>query len=132
MLQHNCSHCKTVTHRYCSCEDSQTSADVSNVGSFKLPDPAGRAGGACTATLLSVLYKDEEITTDDLSFTEVLTQMRVVLKAKGFEQIPQLSASNPIDVNTRFDLVPETATGTRRAVMIGINYVGEIIYFRLL
>jgi len=32
---------------------------------------------------------------------------------------------NPIDVNTKFDLVPNTATGTKRAVMIGINYVGD-------
>ncbi len=30
------------------CEDSQTSADVSSVADFRLPDPAGRAGGACT------------------------------------------------------------------------------------
>ena len=30
------------------CEDCQTSADVSCVGDFHLPDPAGRAGGACT------------------------------------------------------------------------------------
>jgi hypothetical protein len=28
------------------CEDKQTSADVSNVHSFQLPDPAGQAGGA--------------------------------------------------------------------------------------
>ena len=40
------------------CEDSQTSADVSNVSEFSLPDPAGRAGGACTSTLLNILYKD--------------------------------------------------------------------------
>ena len=32
---------------------------------------------------------------------------------------------NPIDVNTKFDLVPESATGNKRAVMIGINYVGD-------
>lgn len=34
------------------CQDSQTSADVSNVSSFTLPDPNGRAGGACTSALL--------------------------------------------------------------------------------
>ena len=28
------------------CDDHQTSADVSNVHSFQLPDPAGAAGGA--------------------------------------------------------------------------------------
>ena len=93
--------------------------------SFKLPDPAGRAGGACTSTLLNILYKDETVPEDDLSFTQVLTQMRDNLKAKGFTQIPQLTSANPIDVNTDFDLVPKSATGTKRAVMIGINYVGH-------
>jgi len=34
------------------CQDNQTSADVSNVSSFSLPDPNGRAGGACTSALL--------------------------------------------------------------------------------
>ena len=38
------------------CEDSQTSADVSNVNSFQLPDPKGRAGGACTSALLNGTY----------------------------------------------------------------------------
>ena len=93
--------------------------------SFKLPDPAGRAGGACTSTLLNILYKDETVPEDDLSFTQVLTQMRENLKSKGFTQIPQLTSANPIDVNTDFDLVPKSATGTKRAVMIGINYVGH-------
>ena len=107
------------------CEDKQTSADVSNVSSMKLPDPAGRAGGACTSTLLKILYKDETVPEDDLSFTQVLEQMRDDLKDRGFTQIPQLTSSNQIDVNTDFDLVPKSATGTRRAVMIGINYVGH-------
>ena len=60
-----------------------------------------------------------------LSFTEVLEQMREHLSTEGYTQIPQLSSMNPIDVNHKFDLVPDTATGTRRAVMIGINYVGK-------
>ena len=107
------------------CEDAQTSADVSNVRNFQLPDPAGRAGGACTSTLLSILYADEQVPEDDLSYTEVLTKMRASLSQGGYTQIPQLSSFNPIDVNTDFDLVPPTATGTRRAVMIGINYVGH-------
>lgn len=67
------------------------------------------------------MYKDHKIPEDDLSFVQVLEQMRVILQEKGFEQIPQLTASHPIDVNTDFDLVPATATGTRRAVMIGKN-----------
>lgn len=108
------------------CQDKQTSADVSNVASFQLPDPAGRAGGACTSTLLNILYADEQVPEDDLSFTEVLEQMRVQLGSSGYTQIPQLSSMNPLDVNTKFDLVPDTHEGgTKRAVMIGINYVGD-------
>ena len=48
------------------CQDKQTSADVSNVLNFQLPDPAGRAGGACTSTLLKILYADERVPEDDL------------------------------------------------------------------
>lgn len=107
------------------CEDTQTSADVSNVGSFKLPDPAGRAGGACTSTLLRILYRDETVPEDTMSFTEVLEKMRIDLRRGGYSQIPQLTSLNQIDVHTDFDLVPNTATGVRRAVMIGINYVGD-------
>ena len=70
------------------CEDAQTSADVSNVASFRLPDPAGRAGGACTSTLLNILYKDEKVPEDDLSFTQVLEAMRQKLSSKGYTQIP--------------------------------------------
>jgi hypothetical protein len=108
------------------CDDTQTSADVSNVNSFSLPDPAGRAGGACTSTLLNILYKDELIPDDTMSFTEVLEKMRTNLKENGYSQIPQLTSLNPIDITTDFQLVPEDTTGgVRRAVMIGINYVGH-------
>ena len=107
------------------CEDSQTSADVSNVADFALPDPAGRAGGACTSTLLNILYKDEHVPEDTLSFTQVLEQMRINLSSGGYSQIPQLTSLNRIDVDTDFELVPSSATGVHRAVMIGINYVGH-------
>lgn len=107
------------------CEDRQTSADVSNVAAFQLPDPQGRSGGACTATLLNVLYEDEQTPWEEYSFLEVMTKMRAFLKQKGFSQIPQLSSTRPIDMNDKFNLVPETLPGTRRAVLIGINYVGQ-------
>jgi len=106
------------------CEDKQTSADVSNVGSFQLPDPAGRAGGACTSTLLNVLYRDK-VRPDDKSFKELLLEMREILQSKGFTQIPQLSSSRNLDVDTKFDITPDGFHGTKRAVMIGINYVGQ-------
>jgi len=107
------------------CEDCQTSADVSNVNSFKLPDPAGRAGGACTSTLLQVLYKDNETPADEYSFIEVLDKMRQILDDESYTQKPQLTSSHPIDITHKFDLVPPSATGTRRALLVGINYVGQ-------
>jgi len=107
------------------CEDKQTSADVSNVESFKLPDPNGRAGGACTSALLNVVYADHQKPDDDLSFQDVLTSMRGILSQKDYEQIPQLSSSRQMDIETKFDLTPENFSGTKRAVLIGINYVGQ-------
>jgi len=107
------------------CEDKQTSADVSNVATFTLPDPAGRAGGACTSAFLNVVYADHKRPDDDLSFRDVLTKMREMLDGKGFTQIPQLSSSRRTDVETKFDLTPDGFNGTKRAVLIGINYVGQ-------
>lgn len=100
------------------CQDRQTSADVSNVASFGLPDPAGRAGGALTSALLNVTYADHTNTGKDLSYQQTLMQVREQLKAKNFEQIPQLSSSRPMSMDTHFDLVPEHMSGTRRAVMM--------------
>jgi hypothetical protein len=98
---------------------------VSNVSLFKLPDPAGRAGGACTSALLNVLYADKKKPVDDLSFKDVLSKMRETLDGEGFPQIPQLTSSRALDVDTKFDISPEGFSGTKRAVMIGINYVGQ-------
>ncbi len=92
---------------------------------FKLPDPAGQAGGACTSTLLNVLYKDEQTPEKALSFIEVLDQMRDILKDKSYSQIPQLTSTKELDLTHKFDLVPDNFKGTKRAVMIGINYVGH-------
>lgn len=52
--------------------------------------------------------------------------MRNVLSKGKYSQIPQLTSSRPLDISHhKFDLVPEQCTGTRRAVMIGINYTGQ-------
>ena len=93
--------------------------------SFQLPDPAGRAGGACTSALLNILYKDKHRNENEMSFIDVLLKMRSLLDEKGYEQIPQLSSSRMLDVNTKFDITPDNFSGTKRAVMIGINYVGQ-------
>jgi hypothetical protein len=98
---------------------------VSNVGKFRLPDPAGRAGGACTSALLKVLYADHHASGMDLSWVDVLRKMRVNLGDMGFDQIPQLTSSRMIDVKEDMQICPSTHTGTRRAVLIGINYEGQ-------
>lgn len=108
------------------CHDTQTSADA-NISNFELPNPAGRAGGACTAALLQVLYNDNGGQPQDCgnqSWVEVLRAMRRNLSGKGYSQVPQLSSSRMIDVNEPMSIVnhPE---GTKRAVLIGINYVGQ-------
>jgi hypothetical protein len=66
------------------CHDSQTSADVSNVGNFKLPNPQGKSGGACTAALLSTLYEcDRNGTLGNTSWVDLLRSMRNNLLNKG-------------------------------------------------
>jgi len=107
------------------CEDAQTSADVSNVASFQLPDPAGRAGGACTSALLQILYGDHTDTAKDLSFEQVLNKMRDGLKTGGYSQIPQMTGSRPVELKAPFHIVPPGSTGVRRALLIGINYEGQ-------
>eukprot|EP00980_Cylindrotheca_fusiformis_P010348 scaffold2299_cov131-Cylindrotheca_fusiformis.AAC.35 len=105
-------------------EDKQTSADVFNVGSFDLPDTAGKAGGACTSTLLKVVNEYP----GPMSWLDLLQRMRGVLRQKGYDQIPQLSASRLLDANARFEIVPQVSIQmrkARRAVLIGINYVGQ-------
>jgi len=97
---------------------------VGNVSTFQLPDAAGKAGGALTSAMLSVIYKEEKPSAKNLSFVDVFLRARKVVKAKGFEQIPQLSSSRNIDVNQPFDLMSNKHAnkGTRYAVLIGINY----------
>jgi hypothetical protein len=107
------------------CEDAQTSADVSSTKSFKLPDPHGKAGGACSSALLSILYADDKDTGKDLSFQQVLTKMRGVLSGMSFTQIPQMTGSRPIELKAPFHIVPPGSMGTKRALLIGINYTGQ-------
>jgi hypothetical protein len=95
------------------------------VASFQLPDPAGRAGGACTSALLNTLYAEHTAPTNDLTWIETLGGMREMLKEKGYEQIPQLSSSRMVDVSDKMYIAPPGCTGKLKAVLIGINYVGQ-------
>lgn len=106
--------------------DTQTSADVHNVNSFQLPDPAGRAGGACTSALLQVMHNQHDNPGGvELTWVSLLRQMRTVLNGMGYDQVPQLTSSRMIDVNRPMHIVPPESSGTRRAILVGINYVGQ-------
>eukprot|EP00574_Skeletonema_japonicum_P002159 CAMPEP_0201720586 /NCGR_PEP_ID=MMETSP0593-20130828/5482_1 /ASSEMBLY_ACC=CAM_ASM_000672 /TAXON_ID=267983 /ORGANISM="Skeletonema japonicum, Strain CCMP2506" /LENGTH=511 /DNA_ID=CAMNT_0048211247 /DNA_START=41 /DNA_END=1576 /DNA_ORIENTATION=+ len=109
--------------------DVQTSADVSNINSqFELPNPAGRAGGACTAALLQVLYDAHDRGDNDMSWVDALREMREILLEKGFDQIPQLTSSRMIHVDDPFSITPpsfDPSSNKQRAVLIGINYKGQ-------
>lgn len=105
--------------------DSQTSADISDVDTFELPDPNGKAGGACTSALLQTLYRDGGDEQIQYTWSETLEIMTEKIEDIGLTQRPQLSSSRPINVDELICIVPPECTGTKRALLVGINYVGD-------
>ena len=103
--------------------DGQTSADMQNISSFELPNTNGKTGGACTAALLKALPEGSNDPSTKLTYVDVLTKMRADLKERGLEQIPQLTASESLDIKDPFQL--NDGKGTARALLVGINYCGE-------
>lgn len=103
-----------------SSSDHQQSEETYNTGNFELPNPAGKSGGACTSSFLQQQYEGGK----GKSWVETLQQMRSVLKEMGFAQTPTLSSSRIIDPKAPMQIVPP-GSGRRRALLIGINYVGQ-------
>lgn len=104
------------------CENEQSSADVLCGSTPGLPNPRGRAGGACTNAFLELLHQS---THKKMSFQQLLMQLRDKLNQKGHSQIPQLTSSRPLDLEeTPFALIA-SPTGARRALLVGINYRGQ-------
>ena len=101
-------------------DDTQEAQEAMNTGKFELPNPNGKEGGACTSALLQVFY-DNAHKLNNLTWVQVLQQMRCELKSMGYPQEPQLSSSRRIDVHKPVCLVPK-GSGRRRALLIGINY----------
>lgn len=52
-------------------------------------------------------------------------KMRETLRGGKFSQIPQLSSSRKMDIQEKFEIVPKSSGGARRALLIGINYTGQ-------
>uniref|UniRef100_A0A6T1ZE55 Peptidase C14 caspase domain-containing protein n=1 Tax=Eutreptiella gymnastica TaxID=73025 RepID=A0A6T1ZE55_9EUGL len=103
------------------CKDAQTSADVSNVQQFGLPEDAGPggAGGACTNAFLAAMEQNP-----NPSWTGLLRTMRNILSDMGYSQIPEMSASRRTDLNGPFEIQTE-GDGQKKALIVGINYVGQ-------
>lgn len=80
------------------CMDTQTSADVGNTAT--LGNGTTGAGGAATQCLSYIL-----LNTKDLSYTDTMVKTREMLVKKKFEQVPQLSASKPINLDAPFSIV---------------------------
>jgi metacaspase-1 len=104
-------------------DDSQESQEAYNVGEFELPNPAGKAGGLCTSAFLQVMYgKPHRV--GKMSWTDILHEVQTQFKSMGYVQVPVLSSSRYIDVQTPMYIVPPQS-GKRRALIIGINYCGQ-------
>ena len=103
-----------------SSDDTQQSNEAYNTSDFELPNPNGKSGGACTSTLLQVLYEHGH---------ETLTWMQLLqlLKAKldEYHQTPVLTTSRWLDVHHHPVRICPPKSGRRRALVIGINYVGQ-------
>ena len=111
------------------CKDDQTSGDVGDVSSFRLPANVGPggAGGACTNSMMAKFYPHDNDPTkpeSNISYAELLLAMRDTLKRKGYTQVPQLSSSYKVHLAEKFCLKPP-GTQRTRALLIGINYVGH-------
>ena len=71
------------------------------------------------------MYSNQAATTD-LTFVQVLGKMRKILSGGRYSQIPQLTSSQKMNVTDQFYIVPPNCQGTKRAVLIGINYTGQV------
>ena len=81
------------------CRSDQTSADVADVSSFGLAATTGSAGGALTSALVEALQRGQEVT-----YAELLEQMRQELAKKGFAQVPQFVSSLLVELKQPFRL----------------------------
>mmetsp|Transcript_26048 Transcript_26048/g.60482 ORF Transcript_26048/g.60482 Transcript_26048/m.60482 type:complete len:341 (-) Transcript_26048:284-1306(-) len=81
----------------------------------------------CRATLREkALARRREALSAQENDQQVQVQVQVQVPQEPQEpQEPQLSSSRMIDVNEPLHIIPPRSNGKRRAVIIGINYVGQ-------
>jgi hypothetical protein len=108
-----------------SSADEQQAEEAFNVRNFELPNPAGKAGGACTSAFLKQQYAAAAAKNEPQSWMEALQQMQQVLNDMGFAQTLTLSSSRKIYKTKPLMQIVPPGSGRRRAMLIGINYVGS-------
>ena len=89
------------------CRSDQTSADVADVEtSFGLSGTIGSAGGALASALVEALERMEvmEGSGSEITYADLLEQMRQELAKKGFAQVPQFVSSLLVELKQPFRL----------------------------
>jgi hypothetical protein len=105
--------------------DNERSAGIATV------DKDLNSGGVFTSALLQVLKEtSDKDDTIQASWMQVMERVRTIVKEKGFSnQVPQLSSSIELNVEDLFSIVPALNSNNQkrrqRAILIGINYVGQ-------
>ncbi|ORX46394.1 peptidase C14 [Piromyces finnis] len=74
--------------QFSGCKDDQTSADA------KINN---QSTGAMSYAFITAMNKNSEY-----SYADLLKEIRSIMKTKGFTQIPQLSTSHPMNMNSKF------------------------------
>ena len=91
---------------FSGCRDNQTSSDVADTSMFGSTNNS--AGGACTNAFLEVLYGRKN--SKKITYITLLQKMRSSLRQKGFQQVPQLSATRRLNLYSDFDLFKPLST----------------------
>jgi hypothetical protein len=116
----------SVFYAITSSQDDQQSNESYNVGKFGLSTSVGKSGSACTSAFLQQQYKNKG---KPQTWVGTLKQMHASLQGMDYDQTPMLSSSRKIDLDTPLQIVPPRtlalAPGRRRALLIGVNYVGQ-------
>lgn len=116
-----------------ACDEDQQSTDVSSIEkvgfhrSKRSSQMKGTEGGACTSSLLKLLYDHQSKSpNENLSFGDIVKDMRQILISSGYQQTPQLSSSRPMQLTTPWEFVPsKNFSGKRRGLIIGVRYKGK-------
>ncbi|KAJ3351464.1 Ca(2+)-dependent cysteine protease [Allomyces javanicus] len=81
-----------------SCRDDQTSADT------RVEALGGTASGAMTYALLQSMFDGNGQRKANVTYWDLLVQMRAAMKKGGLDQVPQLAVGRVLDLNTPFAL----------------------------